>query len=109
MSPKEREFVKRIDEVLHYCWDPIGVAGEPAARDEYYLYIPKIFSLLIEEKVDQQEIVSYLMHVSKNLMELASYRDKAIETVNLLMRWKTKIFFRDVELETDKLFKPFPG
>jgi hypothetical protein len=33
------ELYKRVNEVLHYVWDPIGVAYSPAARDEYQRYI----------------------------------------------------------------------
>jgi hypothetical protein len=36
LSPEQNELYKRVDEVLHYVWDSIGVAGEPHARDEYY-------------------------------------------------------------------------
>ena len=41
-SREEIELYKRVDEVLHYLWDPIGVAEEPWARDEYYSYLPKM-------------------------------------------------------------------
>lgn len=33
------ELYRRVDEVLFYVWDPIGVANSPAARDEYYGYL----------------------------------------------------------------------
>jgi hypothetical protein len=36
----------RVNEVLHYIWDPIGVRGEPRARDEYDSYAPEVYSLL---------------------------------------------------------------
>jgi hypothetical protein len=36
------EFNRRADEVLHYLWDPIGVAGEVMACDEYMGYVPKL-------------------------------------------------------------------
>ncbi len=38
----ERELTSRISEVLHYTWDPIGVRGDPHARDEYDSYVPDV-------------------------------------------------------------------
>ena len=46
LPPDQMELYRRVDEVLHYLWDPIGVAGAPEARDEYYSYLPHVFSLL---------------------------------------------------------------
>ena len=43
LEPHDEELYRRVDEVLHYIWDPIGVAGAPMARDEYYAYLPQIF------------------------------------------------------------------
>jgi hypothetical protein len=31
----DRDLYRMVDEILHYVWDPIGVAGEARARDEY--------------------------------------------------------------------------
>jgi len=42
LPPKENELRQRTDEVLHYLWDPIGVAGAPGARDEYWSYLPPL-------------------------------------------------------------------
>jgi hypothetical protein len=33
MDNYETELRRRIDEVLHYIWDPIDVRGEPHARE----------------------------------------------------------------------------
>ena len=41
------EFNNRADEILHYIWDPIGVAGAVMARDEYSGYVPKLVTLLM--------------------------------------------------------------
>ena len=41
------DLYRRIGEVLHYVWDPIGVSGYPEARDEYDMYLPQVFSLAI--------------------------------------------------------------
>jgi hypothetical protein len=39
--PKDKELYRRIDEVVHYLWDPIGVSDVPEARDEYHSYLPE--------------------------------------------------------------------
>lgn len=40
------ELYKRIDEILHYIWDLIGVAEIPQCRDEYQPYLPKAYQLV---------------------------------------------------------------
>ncbi len=91
LSPKENELYKRVDEVLHYLWDPIGVSGSPYARDEYYSYLPKVFSLLLETK-DGKDITDYLMDTANNTMALTISRNKTEEVTNILLEWKDKIF-----------------
>ncbi len=50
LSDRENELYQRVDEVLHYLWDPIGVSDVPGARDEYHSYVPQVFSLLKQRK-----------------------------------------------------------
>lgn len=45
-SEKQKELYQRIDEVIHYIWDPIGINGAPKARDEYYSYLPEILRIV---------------------------------------------------------------
>ena len=46
---KIKELTNRIDEILYYLWDPIGVSDEPCARGEYSNYVGIITTLVIEE------------------------------------------------------------
>jgi hypothetical protein len=46
MSKYSDELHSRVDEILYYIWDPIGVAAEPSARDEYSRYVPELISIL---------------------------------------------------------------
>jgi len=51
LSSKEIELYKRVDEILFYEWDPIGVSSsifDSWARDEYYPYLPKVFKLVMK-------------------------------------------------------------
>ncbi len=66
-----KELTARIDEVLYYLWDPIGVSDEPCARGEYSNYVGIITTLVIEEnefKIAEKlsEIESVNMGLTKN-------------------------------------------
>jgi len=43
MNADDLRLYKRIDEILYFDWNPIGVSGLP--RDEYQSYLPSIFRL----------------------------------------------------------------
>lgn len=49
----DNELKNRVDEVLFYIWDPIGVSHEPCARWEYKSYIPQVLRL-IEQNDDPE-------------------------------------------------------
>jgi hypothetical protein len=80
---------KRVDEVLFYVWDPIGVSPEPCARGEYESYVPAVLQLLEESDTTSQ--------LSKNLAELSaqmalsSNEDICNETAELLLAHKEAI------------------
>ena len=86
------ELRSRVDEVLHYIWDPIGVAGVPEARDEYYSYITPIFDFLLEGKT-QNEISKTLLDMSTGHMGLTYSKElkkRTEQASEVLIRW-TKI------------------
>lgn len=66
LTQPEKELYRRVDEVIHYLWDPIGVSEIPQSRDEYFSYYPKVFSLLIE-KAGEEEIVEYLLSIQEDM------------------------------------------
>ena len=66
------ELTRRIDEVLYYLWDPIGVSDEPCARGEYSTYVDSIYNLVIQEEDTKlitmlSEIESAYMGLNKNM------------------------------------------
>ena len=68
---KIKELTNRVDEVLYYLWDPIGVSDEPCARGEYSTYVGSIVSLLNDDKEDKiakrlSEIETTSMGLTKN-------------------------------------------
>jgi hypothetical protein len=90
MDHKDEELYTRIDEVLHYIWDPIGVAGEPFARDEYKAYVPKVFSM-IKANEESKLILGYLAGISNDNMGLRANIEKCDRVVKILKAYKKRI------------------
>ncbi len=65
------EVTRRIGEILHYMWDPIGVRGVPQARDEYDSYVYQVFGLL-ERGASESEISHHLGRITSEMMGLAA-------------------------------------
>ena len=65
---KIKELTNRIDEILYYLWDPIGVSDEPCARGEYSSYVGIITRLVIEE--DEHKIIEKLSEIESANMGL---------------------------------------
>jgi hypothetical protein len=87
----ELELYRRVDEVLYYVWDPIGVASSPAARDEYQGYLPKVFTML-QEGMDALPIAACLDNVATDRMGLDANPEHSRRVAELLLDWKTEIY-----------------
>ncbi len=83
----ESDLYRRCDEVLHYVWDPIGVAGHPGARDEYQSYLPGIFGLVLKQE-SAGKIADHLVEIEKTSMGLTPGRDNALKAATNLLEWK---------------------
>lgn len=83
----KKELYLRVDEVLHYLWDPIGVSGIPSARDEYQSYVPQVFALL-NENANNEKISGYLNEVVTKRMGLRENADATLQVVAVLQEWK---------------------
>jgi len=90
MTSLDAELHQRIDEILHYLWDPIGVAYVPEARGEYASYLPKVFSLL-KSNAKANDIAGYLTEITTERMGLSenTVHDRAIAT--LLLAWEERL------------------
>jgi hypothetical protein len=91
LQAHEAELYKRIDEVLHYLWDPIGVSDQPAARDEYYSYLPQVFQL-VRANAPKEKIMAFLSEITQHEMECGVNlkRDEAV--IELLLKWRELIW-----------------
>jgi len=83
LSLKDNEFYRRCDEILHYLWDPTGICEEPAARDEYHSYLPRVFSL-VKDGAAEGAVVDYLTEVEQH-MGLTNEPGRAREVARLLI------------------------
>lgn len=84
------ELARRVDEVLFYVWDPIGVNDEPYAREEYAGYVQEI-QLLVEQNVDVKPISSRLFEIVETRMGITVSIEKCDHTAKLLLRHKQAI------------------
>lgn len=83
---RDQELYARIDEVIHFIWDPIGVAGVPEARDEYDSYLPQVFRLL-RDNAGEERIASYLISVATSDMGTVADSERAREAASVLVNW----------------------
>ena len=60
-AAKDFLLYKKIDDILWFDWDPIGVNGF-APRDEYQSYIPEIFRL-VKAEANRQTIADRLLKI----------------------------------------------
>jgi hypothetical protein len=90
---QEAELYKRCGEVLHYIWDPIGVAGTPGARDEYDAYLPGVFARVLVE-ANPDEIIEYQTTIEKESMGLPPNPERARAAVDVLVEWREWIWER---------------
>lgn len=92
----EAILLRRVDEVLHYRWDPIGVSDAPEARNEYARYVPQVFALL-QSGADASRIASFLMEIITERMGMTPNQQLSIGAANVaaeLIDWKDFVFER---------------
>ena len=86
----DRELERRVDEVLFYVWDPIGVSAEPYARGEYDAYVPDVLELLLQNE-SFEPISAHLAGVVVDAMELPPDKKRCDYTAELLLKHKQAI------------------
>ena len=89
LMPKDEELYQRLDEVIHYIWDPIGISQHPEARDEYHTYLPEIYARVKVGKKDH--VLEYMEWIVTNQMGMVFGREKAEQVAELMLNWKEVI------------------
>jgi len=86
-----RERVKALQrpvgEILHYVWDPIGVAGYPQARDEYDSYVAQVVGRLAQG-ADEATIIEFLAEIERKRIGLEPDTDRARMAAAALIRYR---------------------
>lgn len=90
LNEREMKLYRAVDEVLHYLWDPIGVAGMADARDEYQGYLPEVFRLLVQGS-DEQAIAEYLGTIATGRMGLPSRPERDLEAARTAIGWRQSL------------------
>jgi hypothetical protein len=88
MTPTQR-FHWVVDEVLHYMWDPIGIAGTPEARNEYRGYVAKVADLALVN--DEAGITAFLRKMETDHMGVAGDASRCADVADAVMRWKVHL------------------
>ena len=87
LSPQDQALVRIVGEVLHYVWDPIGVAGVPQARGEYDGYVGQVFSLL-RSGASESELAAHLVRIADEGMGLPGCDKESGEAASRLVDWR---------------------
>ncbi len=78
---------KRIDEILYYKWDPIGISDTDWARDEYQSYLPTVYRMVIQDSAPEA-IANYLDGIAVSSMGLNSAKEHCYEMAELMLSVK---------------------
>jgi hypothetical protein len=84
---KARTLHESIHNILINEWDPIGVNIFPQANDEYDMYIPEIYKMLIHRR-PKHELFDYLWWVETERMGLKGNRqhtDRVVDDLEKLI------------------------
>jgi hypothetical protein len=88
LSRNQLDLYKRLDELLFYQWDPIGIStDEDWPTDEYQAYLPRVFSMLLEFD-DPKPIADYLSEVSTKSMGLSLQSEADLRIAKLALKLK---------------------
>ena len=87
LNAADMELYRAVDEVLHYIWDPCGVASEPRARDEYHSYLPVIFAMVRDGK-DARALALHLGRISVEEMGGGPSVEHDNEVATVLIKWR---------------------
>ena len=91
MNDAEKQTLRtRIDEILFYMWDPIGVNDEPAARKEYEFYVERVWQMVLENK-SKEETSSYFYEIVTTRIEIESNKEHNDEITDYILLSKEYI------------------
>lgn len=94
-SEKEQLLYAITDDVLFNVWDALCLSIDQEFREEYLLFLPHVFDLLLSTK-DGLELYDYLVFIEETrfgtLKDDELVRRRAWRTVDLLLEYRATIF-----------------
>ena len=87
LNQKDQALLKAVDEVLHYIWDPIGIADTPQSRDEYQGYTGHVFTML-HSGASESELSNHLQTISETRTGMGKSQDKSNQAAAALIAWR---------------------
>ena len=87
--PDENDLFRRIDEVLYYVWDPMDVRSIPAARDEYRVWAPEIYTLVTSD-LNADQLSTCLDEVARIWLGVES-TPRSRAAADALLVWKERL------------------
>lgn len=83
-AAKEFLIYRKIDEILRFDWNPIGLNHIDDPRDEYKSYVPEIFHLK-RTGAGKQEIANYLFEIETERMGVSGAMDACLIIANKII------------------------
>jgi len=90
LPPEQLELYKRIDEILFYKWDPIGISDGDWARNEYQSYLPRVFADALQNN-SPEPIAKYLGVVSTESMGLSAAPEHDMKIAKMIIEVKESL------------------
>ncbi len=81
----EAELFRRVDEVAHYIWDPIGLCGHPEARDEYSGYLLGLYGRA--KAKDEDGLIEFMKQIQIESMGMLFDRERTERAATAIMKW----------------------
>jgi hypothetical protein len=78
------DMTARIRAILLQSWDPIGVADEPQAQDEYDAYVAGI-ARLVQAGASVEAVAAHLLALEREHMALPGRPDRAMAAARMLV------------------------
>jgi hypothetical protein len=85
-AAKDFLIYKKIDDILWFDWDPIGI-NDTAPRDEYQGYVPEIFEL-VKANADRQLIANRLFKLETENMGMGGTLEKCLTIADKILKVK---------------------
>jgi hypothetical protein len=85
-----KQYHESIHRILLHEWDPIGVAEEPEAQDEYDNYIPKIHGMLLRHE-PRDKLRDHLWWLETEHIGLCGSRSRTYKVADLLIALREQI------------------